>query len=144
MGLVNMTFTSVAVWFEQLLGDIDVNNEPARRSYPFDLRVGCVKMAAPRHERFDFVRDMGADLIDSVFTGKPFTGTQLTFVFPERHLGVHEQQAFMQALLQNPNIKNIKSLDLITSSALIIGNFSRDSIRILTWGDDDCHNGRVS
>ena len=134
---------SLSAFFDEMLGDIDPNCSSTRRTYPFGVRVGCVKMCAPRHERFDLIRDLGFQDIDLVFSGKSFNKDVLTFAFPERHMSVHEQQAFMHAMLLNENIDIVKQVDMITSSPLIIGNFQRDAIRILTWQDDELHNGTV-
>jgi hypothetical protein len=139
-----MSFTTIAEWFNSLLGKIDTNHPRARANYPFALRVGVVQMAAPRHPRFDMVREMGYTTIDDVFKGTPFSETELTFVFPERQMSVHEQQAFMCALLKNPHISQVTSVDILTSSALLISSFQRESILILTWDDDHRHNGNLS
>lgn len=136
-------FTLVSDYINEMLGGIDINNDAARQQYPFDIRVGCVKMAAPRHERFDFIREFGASELNGIFTGKPFTVNSLLLVFPERHLSVHEQQCLMSAIVRNSAVGNLKSVDIITSSPLIVGNFGRDSINILQWQDDQLHSGRV-
>lgn len=133
--------TTLSNWLDSLLGDI--NPDEAKPEYPFGWRVGCVKMASPRHERFDIVRDLGASLIEALFCNKDLPAGKLTFVFPERHMSVHEQQAFTLALMSHKNADNITSIDLITSSPLIIGNFHRESIRILSWDDDEKHSGRL-
>ena len=124
---------------EEMLGDIDYDVEELGL-YPFMVRVGCVKMAAPRHDRFEYLLNFGMSHIPSVFNGTPL-GTDLLFVFPERFMGVHEQQQFMSTLKKHPDAKDIQQVDIITSSPLIVGNFMRQMIRILTWDDDDSHNG---
>jgi hypothetical protein len=139
-----MSMISIAGLFNEMLGNVDVNDPRTKSMFPFDLRVGCVKMAAPRHERFDMIREMGAETIDRIFKGEPIMQSELTFVFPERHMGVHEQQCFMIALLNNPNIDKIISVDLISSSPLIMSSFNRECMRILTWPDDDKHNGQTA
>lgn len=127
---------------EEWLGDIKPEDQAHRNTYPFVVRVGCVKMAAPRHERFEFIREMGSGLLDRVFGGitdfrKELTGT-VTFIFPERHMSVHEQQSMMSALAKHTKVTQV---DIITSSPLIIGSFHKEMIRILTWPDDHRHNG---
>lgn len=137
-----MKTISLKEWFEELLGDIKVSEQKNNDSYPFQVRFGCVKMAAPRHERFDIVRDIGTNIIDKIFNRESINESHLFFVFPERHLSVHEQQTFMYNLIRNPNIKNIKSVDIISSSPLMVSDFHREQIRILTWDDDYKHNGQ--
>lgn len=136
-----MSFQSVASFIEEMLGNLDP--ETAKPDYPFGWRVGCVKMCSPRHERFDFVRDMGADLLDKVFNNVPISQTHITFMFPERHMSVHEQQAFTYALSRHQSKDTIEQIDLITSSPLIMSSFKRDYINILTWSDDEQHNGQL-
>lgn len=133
-----MAFTSIAKIFDNMLGDIDKH---AHTKYA--LRVGCVKMAAPRHERFNEIREMGYSDIFNLFENLTFSSSDLTFVFPERWMSVIEQQAFMHAMEQHRDFESIKSIDIITSSPLIISSFRRESIRILTWEDDHLHNGEI-
>jgi len=125
---------------EEMLGDIDYDPKEMGL-YPFMVRVGCVKMAAPRHDRFEYLLNFGQSHISSVFNGTPL-GKNMLFVFPERFMGVHEQQQFMTTLKKHPGAKDFTSVDIITSSPLIVGNFMRQMIRILTWPDDDVHNGQ--
>lgn len=131
-----MSITSIKAVFDEWLGSINPN---AYTKY--NLRVGCVKMASPRDSKFDFIREYGYQDIISIFENKPFSSNDLTFVFPERHMSVHEQQAFMHKLEQHPDFEDIKSIDIITSSPLIIGAFRRESINILTWSNDSKYSG---
>lgn len=132
---------SLAAIIDEMLGDIDP--ETGKVHYPFGWRVGCVKMASPRHERFDFIRDIGSKLVDDVFNNRTISDSHLTFVFPERHMGIHEQQAFTHTLCKHKDTGNIQQVDMITSSPLIIGGFNRECIRILTWNDDHLHDGTL-
>jgi hypothetical protein len=65
----------------------------------------------------------------------------LGFIFPERWMGVAEQQAFMHSLVKHPDVSRIEKVDLITSSPLIIGDFMREHIVILSWQDDNNYGG---
>lgn len=131
--------------FEEMLGDIDYEKDsPAGKLYKFKARVGVVKMRAPRHSYFDYIRDMGQPDVDKVFTGESFGGKKvLTFVFPERWMGVHEQRSFTSALEKHPEADSITQVDIITSSPMIVGSFYQQQILILTWNDDEKHNGEV-
>ena len=126
--------TSAGQIFEQMLGDI--NYEDDMDLYPFKVRVGVVKYRPPRHEFFEFIRDMGSVHISPILKGEPLNSGNLTFVFPERWMSVHDQQAFMHKLVQHPEANKIEQVDIITSSPLIVGNFRRETIRILEWPDD--------
>jgi hypothetical protein len=135
---------TAAEMFEEWLGDISENDEFTKRLYPFFLRVGVVKMAAPRHERFDFVREMGYDNINRIFNHMSLQPGKLTFVFPERHMSVHEQRSFMSMLRYHPDVDKITAVDIITSSPIMISDFVNTSIRILTWPDDSRHDGELN
>lgn len=134
---------SAADLIEEMLGDIKpIGDKDVYKLYPFFVRVGCVKMAAPRHPRFEYIKELGSGIIDNIFTGRELPSF-MTLVFPERHMSVHEQQQLMIAVLANPGVSKVKQVDILTSSPLIIGNFHRESIRILTWPDDEKHNGQL-
>lgn len=127
---------------EEMLQSIGEPSEFAKKVYPdFKIRVACIKRRPPRHEYFEYIRDLGLLDIDRVFNKKPFQSTELTFVFPERWMGVAEQQAFMDVLCKHPDAKKIKQINIITSSALLISGFFREQIRIITFPDDDKYNG---
>lgn len=126
--------------FDEWLGAIHyTEDELCGQTYPFFVRVGCVKACPPRHERFEYIREMGASQIEDIMQGAPLNSAHLTLVFPERHMSVHEQQAFMRNLACHPDAMkgNIKTVDILTSSALMISSFHREQILILTWEDDD-------
>jgi len=125
--------------FDEWLGAIHYTEDDlCGQTYPFFVRVGCVKAAPPRHERFDFIREMGLPDIEDVMQGKTMNIEHLTFVFPERHMSVHEQQAFMLNLATHPDAMSgkIKTVDILTSSAMMISSFHREQILILEWEDD--------
>jgi hypothetical protein len=123
---------------ESMLGDIhySVDSNPGKL-YPFKVRVGCVKRRPPRHVFFEYALEMGRLYIERILDGSSLDGAkELTFIFPERWMNVAEQQKFMYAMLKHPEAGTIKKVDIITSSPLLISNFFREQIRILTWDDD--------
>lgn len=128
---------------DSMLGDINYPKDSrAGKLYPFKVRVGCVKRRPPRHEFFEYIREMGMPDIDRAFKNESFGGKKdLTFIFPERWMGVAEQQAFTAVLAAHPEAKTLEQVDIITSSPLIIGAFFSEQIRILTWEDDDNYRG---
>ena len=131
---------NLAQQFDEWLGDIHyTEDDPCGKTYPFFVRVGCVKACPPRHERFEFIREMGMSQIEDVIQGNSLNSDNLTFVFPERHMSVHEQQAFMLKLATHPDAMSgkIKTVDILTSSALMISSFHREQILILEWEDDE-------
>jgi hypothetical protein len=134
-----MNIQSIQSITEEWLGDIEANTP--ENTLPFGVRVGCVKMASPRDSRFDIIRDLGSNLLDDIFSGKPLPSGELTFIFPERHMSLHEQKGLMSKLSSHPSAGDISLVNIITSSPFIVGDFSRHSIRILTWKDDNKYNG---
>ena len=130
--------TTMKGWFDSMLGDIKYSPEDrVGQLYPFFVRAGCIKRRPPRHEFFEFFIDVGLGQIDQVMQHKRIRQTDLSFVFPERWLGVAEQQAFMWTLARHPDAKKIKSVDILTSSPLLISDFMQEQIRILTWPEDE-------
>ncbi len=134
---------SVGQILDSMLGDIDYPKDSSSgKLYPFKVRVGCVKRRPPRHEFFEYLIDMGMPDIDKVFKNESFEGKKdLTFIFPERWMGVAEQQAFTAALAAHPEAETLRQVDIITSSPLLIGSFYAEQIRILSWEDDDIYRG---
>ena len=136
---------SLTTILDSMLGDINYSKDSsAGKSYPFKVRVGCVKRRPPRHEFFEYFREMGMGDIDKVFKKESFEGKKtLTFIFPERWMGVVEQQAFTAALEAHPEAKTLEQVDILTSSPLLIGSFYSEQVRILTWADDDNYCGTL-
>ena len=124
--------------FEQILGGINYGKDAtAWKVYPYLVRVACIKRRPPRHEFFEYLLNIGMIDIPRILKFQPIDKEVLSFVFPERWMNVAEQQSFMQAITKNPSVEKIKRVDLITSSPLIMTNFFREQIRIVTWPDDD-------
>jgi hypothetical protein len=126
-------------FFDELLGDIQPTDR-TRQTYPhFTVRVGVIYRRPPRHPYFEFTREMGSGLIPAVLAHRPLRDpADLAFVFPERHMNVAEQQQFMSRLNGHPDALagKIKSVDLLTISPLIVGDFLREQIRIIRFDDD--------
>jgi hypothetical protein len=108
-----------------------------KETYPyFDAYLSVIKARPPRHSYFEFFIDMGRGDIDSVFSGESLNKEELVFVFPERWMSVHEQRAFMSGLLKHPSKKNIKTVLIATSSPILISDFFKEQIRIISFNDD--------
>lgn len=133
--------TSVGDVIESMLKDIDYPKDSVPgRLYSFKVRVGCIKRRTPRHKYFQWILDMGKENIERVLNYESFNGVKdLTFVFPERWMNVDEQRCFMYILKKHPESETLETVDIITSSPIMISSFSREQILILTWDDDkDC------
>jgi len=141
------TFTSGASnWLEQWLGSIE-QSELSKKLYPhFKVRVACIKRRPARHDAFEMLLYMGLNHIDPIMKQKPFMGRtkgELTFIFPERWLGVAEQGSFMGRLNKHPDaVKGkITQVNIITSCPLILTNIDAPSIRVITFSDDNEYDG---
>lgn len=123
---------------------------------PYRIRCALIQRRPPRHPYFWAVKEIGSGLIDDIMAFKPLPDRvradvpktphmTLTLVFPERYLGIAEQQQFIHVLNNNPTVKacKLKVLDLVTSSLLIIGSMVREQIRIIRWPDDKDYEGTV-
>lgn len=108
--------------------------------YPFTLRVAVIQSRPPRHNYFEFTRDLGSGLMDKIFMNR--TGmtkgpdTKLVFVFPERHMSVHEQRGFMNALVNHQEVDHIIHVDIVTSSPIILSDFPNNVIQIISFPED--------
>jgi hypothetical protein len=128
------TFVSADGFLEEMLGDIDVVDQG--ELYPFGVRVGVVKYRPPRHECFEYMLNMGYTDIEKVLEHRGVLSGYLTFVFPERHMGIHEQRKFMYEMCKHPTVDKINRVDIITSCPLMISDFMAQMIRIITWPGD--------
>ena len=131
-------FVNMRDVFEKLLGDINYIDE--WNLYPFKVRCGIIKYRPPRHEFFQWMKEMGAEYIEPIFKGDLFNPSSvLTFVFPERFMSVHEEREFTDFLHNHPEVDKIKQVDILTRSPILLSCFKREMMRIITWEDDkDC------
>lgn len=101
----------------------------------------CLMHIPPRDSRFDYEREMGSQLVESVLEHRSLNvkktkagdGQRLLFVFPERYMTTQEEYYFIPMLRKHPDVVDMKLniIDVVTKSALIIGNFIKDDIRIV-------------
>jgi len=119
------------IWFDRTEEDISIATE--KMDLGFDCKVIISRNIPPRDERFDYICDVGGAIISDIF-GKQEQSLEgsLLFVFPERHMSVHEQRSFMCQIEDHKNRKNLKEVCLITSSALIISAFVKECITIIS------------
>lgn len=110
------------------------------------FRVGVMKDIPPTDSRFEYCLDMGMPNIEKILMHEPFNlQSELTFVFPERHMTVHDEHAFIYMLVKHPQIRAAKltTVDVITKSPLIVGSFRRDDIRIFSQSHDNERNRKL-
>lgn len=107
----------------------------------------CLMHIPPRDPRFEFELEFGMQHIEAVLEHRPFNvgtttdcgrGQHILFVFPERWMTTQEEYVFVPMLQAHPQIveKQMTVVDLVTKSALIIGSFIRDDIRIVKRADE--------
>lgn len=125
-------------WVNHQLGAQIENN-----LYPFKVRFGYIQ-TAPRHKRFDGVRNIGKEHIDNILNAESISETELVFFFPERHMSENEIGAFMYNLSKNPDADKIKSVDIFSTSSSIKSDFMKEQITIVTWEDDYKHDGELT
>ena len=131
------TFSSIGDMFDDMLGDINYKVDEMNL-YPFKCRVGVIKYRPPRHEFFEYIRYLGVNDIQPILYHEKFAmPSQLTLVFPESHMSVHEERSFMFQLSRHPQVDELKQMDLITKSPMMVGDFKADMIRVLTWQKDE-------
>ena len=123
--------------FEELLGEIDYD-VAADTTFPFKVRCAIIKYRSPAHPYFEYVIDMGRPLIGKIlYEGDTFKPPEhICLVFPERWMSVHEQYSLMNDITKLKNVDRLKQVDIVTSSPIIVGNFRRQMIRIITFEDD--------
>lgn len=131
-------FVSMGSIFEKMLGGINYVDD--LNLYPFKVRCGVITYRPPRHEFFEFIKEMGSMYIDPIIKGELFDPpSTLTFVFPEKHMSVHEEREFMVFLKDHPEVDKIKQIDILTKSPMLLSSFRSSMVRILEWDDDkDC------
>lgn len=132
-----MQFMPASSVCDAMLGDIKYNVEEDD-TYPFMCRIGVIKYRPPRHEFFEWIKMMGMPSIDPILYHEKFDPSPtLTFIFPEAHMSVHEEHAFMHKLATHPEVDKIKQVDMITKSPMMVGNFKNFMVRVITWPEDE-------
>ena len=120
-------------YFDNLLGDIKPIEDDL---FSFFVRVGVIKYRPPRHPFFEFILNVGMSDVVNVLKQNSFSGKDiLSFVFPERWMSVHERYRFMSDLCKHPEVSKIKQVDILTSDPVLVGNFLKEQIRIITFDD---------
>lgn len=104
-----------------------------QKVYPdFPIQVLVVKDIPPRHEMFELERDFGSGFLEDIMEMRSLPAGKLLFYFPERWLSVEEQRLFMWAIMANPTRKKITLLQLLTSSPMMVSDFHREMIMVIS------------
>lgn len=119
-------------WFENLSGGKWPDTPD--KIYPFPVHVALPKWRPSRHEYWEFMLEMGRGEVLAALAGKPVQ-PKLLVVFPERYISIQEQYIFMSAIARNQT--KIRLFEMVTQSPIIIGNFLRTQLRIVTWPEDE-------
>lgn len=110
------------------------------------FRVGVMKDIPPTDSRFEYCLDMGMPNIEKILFHEPLNlDGELTFVFPERHMTVHDEHGFVYMLVKHPQIRAAKMtiVDIVTKSPLLISGFRREDIRIFSQAHDNERNRKL-
>jgi hypothetical protein len=86
----------------------------------------------PRHPNFYPFLEVGMDLIERTMAGIPLNYEKATFYFPERWLAVLEQRDFMLKLEMINKGLDLKKVDILTSSPIMISDFFQEQILIIS------------
>jgi len=122
--MVTISSNPFETWF-----DFTVKNS----IYDFDVKVCIAPRCPPRDPMFEYVINMGRGDMERLFVErKPLKTRIALWVFPERWLTVHEQQALMYVVDKCGLRGELQSLQMITHSPLIIGDFTRDHVRMIS------------
>lgn len=107
----------------------------------------------PRDPEFEYLKEWGAGNIEPALYHEPLKlsaetkggGQHVGFFFPERHITTQEEYVFVPMLKSHPQIVNAKLtiIDIVTKSALIIGNFLKYDVRIVKREEGD-FSGKVA
>lgn len=137
------TIGNMSTWFDRFYPDGDGTNSV----YPFKVRISLPGWAVtPRHPMFEYVRDMGASLLQAIVLHQPLpieAGTTLLLILPERHLSVHEQHALLDRLRSHPDVGLIAGVDIMSQSPLIVQNAPDGCLLMFNIAADDPHQGWV-
>jgi len=106
--------------------------------WPFILRCSVIKASPPRHERFEYIRELGSAHIQDILDEKEIHMKDLVLIFLERWMSVHEQQAFTNHLFKNPG--KIERVTVVTSSPLIVGRCPNGTLLSTEFPDDEKYN----
>lgn len=123
------------------------NNEQLQQWINIWWRVLVAKNIPPDDPMFEYESEMGRPLILPIMKHQPInlSGKHLLFMFPERHMTTPEEQLFIPLLQTHPQVwaADFTVIDIVTKSPLIVGNFLRWDVRILSRADEEDERGRA-
>lgn len=96
----------------------------------------------PRHEMWDFIRDMGMPHIEKVLFGQPGlvgVGDSMYFIFPDRWMIPAESMEFLHRLHEHPEIKACKKrtrVVVLTNQPYIVGSCMKEQVRMMNDGGE--------
>lgn len=121
MGIVSRNVSEI---FEEWAKGLKPTEESIKH-YGFELRVVVSIDIPPRHDTFDFIRDMGINKFDGIFSGELSELPEHMFMsFPERHCSVKEIYGLLYTLIELNKKKKLglKRLDILTSAPAILSD----------------------
>jgi len=107
-------------------------------SYGFELRVVVSKDIPPRHSIFSWIRGMGINKFDEIFSGElNRLPDEWLLAFPERYCSIPELSGLIHQLVKLNKEKNLgmKKLDILTSSPFIISDTMSECCSIIGFPD---------
>lgn len=104
--------------------------------YGFKLRVVVSKDIPPRHSMFSFIRGMGINKFDEIFSGEiNHLPEKWMMAFPERYCSVQEiyQLIYQISKLNKEKKLGLKELDILTSSPAIVSDSMNGCLTIISF-----------
>lgn len=134
---MSITARSVSQQFDIWAAGLVPTNESIEH-YGFELRVVCSKDIPPRHSMFEFIREMGINKFDEIFSETLSTLPEHWFLaFPERHCSVQEIYKLIYQISKLNKEKNLglKRLDILTSSPAILSDTYNGCLTVIQFPD---------
>jgi hypothetical protein len=103
---------------------------------PFILQVAVMQNRPPRHPDFEIFLDQGRSMVEKLFSNRPI-GENPLFVFPEMWSSVHEERDFINSICHHPQVSTIKTVQVITRSAIILTDCLSSQVMVFTFDDDE-------
>jgi hypothetical protein len=121
---MSVTARSISDIFNEWAKDLNPSRESIDH-YGFKLRVVASIDIPPRHSIFSFIRGMGINKFDEIFSGElNRLPDHWLLAFPERHCSVQEiyQLIYQISKLNKEKNLGLKELDILTSSPAILSD----------------------
>ena len=129
-----MIVQSLDSWFENICQGFEGDHyiyDGVKSHYKLRVMIAGYRVT-PRHSTFDLLLDIGSQLIAPLLYHKEIRSTHIFFVFPERHMSVHEQHNFLSQIAKHPQAHNLERVDIVTQNPLVVGGCTKEVMRLFS------------